>query len=182
MEESCMVDRRQRAAKIEANDLSFLSTIRTLLLQNVLQRPPIDEFHPEAYNAFETIGPENRDDVGVSDLSEETPFVDHRRSSRRVDRMGIAQQLERHFALQTRVPSPEHGPKGTASYLSANMQRTPGRPDSARRVYFARGRVGTQIKLGAGLSGRCDDVNPRTAMDLLDARKDTQSLNNVALV
>src|SRR5262245_6048717 len=110
--------------KVQADDLSFLRTVRALFAQNLFECLPLDEFHPETNSALEIVRPENGDYIAVPDLGEKTSFVDHGGGGGLVNRLEM-KKLERNFAVQTRVPRPEHRPEGTASYLGANTQRAP---------------------------------------------------------
>ena len=60
-------------------------------------------------------------------LRKEMSFVDHREYGSHVDRLEIAEKLERNVAFQTRVPSPEHGPEGAASQAQRECAAGPRR-------------------------------------------------------
>ena len=64
------------------------SVERTVLAQFVLERAAVDELHPDADAAVDPLGSVDRDDVGVADAREQTPFLDDGGRGRRSIRAG----------------------------------------------------------------------------------------------
>ena len=98
--------RRERQTQIETDQCSLLRAARPLLLLDLLQGLAFDEFHPQADTFVEIVGPENGHDIGVPDLGEHAPFLDHGCRLMVLRRFEHVQQLECHFAVEARIDRP----------------------------------------------------------------------------
>ena len=74
MQQPFLVHRAQRATKLDA-DLGRLGRLeRTVGVQFLLERAPLDDLHPETHPPIDPIGTVNGDDPGVADPCLQTPF------------------------------------------------------------------------------------------------------------
>ena len=101
-----MVHGRESAAQVQSNNHRFLRAEGALLGDDIFERPAFQELHPEADAAAEVIGIEDRHDVRVADPGEQPRFPDE--DGVVIGRIHFAQQLERDFPLEARVPCAEH--------------------------------------------------------------------------
>ena len=74
-----------------------------------------DQLHPQADRVADTLRTVNRDDVGVANAGEETAFLDDRRRAGSVGIGPPREQLQRHLAIETRIPSTIDAPERAAA-------------------------------------------------------------------
>ena len=108
------MERRQRAAQIDADAGDLASTHRTSLADHGGQRLPLDELHPDADLISESLGAVDRDDVRVTHPREMPRFVDGRPCG----------QLEKALARDlrsARIPGAVHGADAPCRRASRTM-------------------------------------------------------------
>ena len=119
------MDRRQGVREIDADADHAIDIERPPLAQFLLERLSVDELHPDAHLPLDTLGAIDGHDVRVPDPSEQSAFLDYCRGSSLVITIAAAQQLERHLAVESRIPRPIHVAKTPTADVFEETQRSP---------------------------------------------------------
>ena len=95
---------RNGVSTVDADLNGFRPTEHFASVDDLFERAAPDEFHPEADACADLLGAVDRDDVRMTDAGEQSAFVDDGRRER-IAHGGIRiDQLERHLAIEARVP------------------------------------------------------------------------------
>ncbi len=103
-----VVDGGDGAAQILADQGRFARAERTVRAQQLFERGPADQFHPQADAPFVRLGAVDGDDVVVFDAGEAAAFAQHAAGLAIGRQAADAQQLHRDFAIQLRVAGAIH--------------------------------------------------------------------------
>ena len=124
--------RGHRLTELRADVHDFRGAERVPLLHQLLQRAPLDELHPQSDAAVDPIGAEDGDDIGVVDTREQAPFFDDGRYVGVTGGRADTEELERHFAIDPRVPGAIDFSERAAADALEHAQVAP----SLRRLHF----------------------------------------------
>ena len=113
MQQAGAVHRGERFADVEADQRGFARAEAAALLENLFERLPLDQLHPQPDHAFGARGAVDRHHVGMIDLGQQPRLVNHRVGVAAADRLG--DQLERDFAVEARIPGAIDGAVGAAA-------------------------------------------------------------------
>src|SRR5262245_770313 len=108
MDEPRVMHRGERATKLEADEGGFIGAEGALVLEDLFESPPVDELHPDPGSTVTTIGSIDGRDVRVADLREQSALVLDGCEELHAERLSLAHELQRHLALEDRVPRPVH--------------------------------------------------------------------------
>ena len=186
VEEAGLVDRRERPAELDAHP-GHLPVVESLLFaEDLLQVPPVDELHPETDPAVDLVRVVDGDDVGMADARQQAGFLENggtfrppRRAlardgaarvgdSRRRLRLAGVEELDRHLAVELRVPGPEDLAEGSLPDALQDLQPAPALQPLCRDPVLLRDRrVAGDLPVKLGDSGEDlelpDDFRSRRA-------------------
>ena len=156
MEQAGRVHGRQRPAQVEPHAGRLARAERPLLLDQLLQRAPADELHPDADHAVARLGAVDRDHVRMAHARQQPPFVDDPRRvadrlARRVRRRVCPQQFERHVAVEMRIPRAIHVAVGAVAEQFQPLQVTPHRQMLTGRFCLGPGHGGKRQPAAAAM-------------------------------
>ena len=116
MQESGVVDRRERSTEIDPNGDDLIDRQRAAFGEDRFQGAAVDELSPDAHLIAEILRTVNREHVGMAHACEQTRFLN--RAGRRGERRrGGVQKLQRDTALQPCVPREKDLAEATAPTL-----------------------------------------------------------------
>ncbi len=113
-----------RGAELDANRDGFGGGELRPALQELLERLTADELHPQSNLIADPLGAVNGHDIRVADPREQPAFLDDRRRPV-VAGAGRREQLQRHFAIETRVPGAINRAEGAAPDPIEDAEMTP---------------------------------------------------------
>ena len=137
VQEAGRVDRRHRAAQLDADPCDLRRRKRRALAERLFERAALDELHPQADASVDAFSAVDGDDVRMADAGEEPAFFDDRGRGPLGD-VG-RQQLQRDLAIQPGVPGAIDVAERAAPDAFEHAQVTPVSP--AARGRRVRGRA-----------------------------------------
>src|SRR5205085_3199586 len=125
MQESRGVHGADRLAQLDADVSSFAGAERSMALEQVRQRFSADEFAPESDASIVPVDSIYRHDVGMAHARDEARFLENRASfGVRIESSG-KQELQRHLAFESRVPSAINFAESALAYFFDEPERSP---------------------------------------------------------
>ncbi len=122
MDEPRLVYRRHRTAQVRADEGRLVRAEHAALMQRLLEREAVDEFHPQAHGAFELVHPVHNHDVRMPDARKQTAFADDGRRALR-----SLENLQRDFSLEARIPRQMDRSEAPFPDRATQLERTPRR-------------------------------------------------------
>ena len=134
VDEAGAVHGGKRAAQIARQGSGLARAERAVRCSQRLERPAADELHPQADAAVADVGAMDGDHVRMADAGERARFVEQpiRLSGRGVE----AQELERDFTIEVRIPGAKHVAECASGNPLLHFEVSPragGRQEYARR-------------------------------------------------
>ena len=162
MHEPGCVNRREGAAQVEPDERRFARRKRPVLLEDVLEREPADELHPQADTTLDRLRPVDGDDVGMRDAREQPPFGEELRRHR-FGAGALAQELQSDIAVERRVAREVDVAERSAAHATDHDELCPPRP----RLQRSRGTLRLR-RSGADAMKARDGVNQLELFEQLE--------------
>ena len=131
MQHAGAVHCRNGMTKVDADLNGFRTAEHFASVHDLFERAAPDELHPETDACADLLGAVDRDDVRMTDAGEQSAFVDDGRGGTVADGWIRVDQLERHLAIEPRVPRPVHLAEDAAADSLERAQVSPVRQRAA---------------------------------------------------
>ena len=170
---------------VHADTSRFARTQGPLLLDKLLQRAAADELHPDPDRAVARFGSVNGDDVRMAMRASRRPSLTTRVGSLSeadgsCDGARRPEQLQRHFAVEVRVPRAKHFTEGPAADRFQQLQVSPAMSLSERRRASGADsrRAGVRVRLPMKRRNVSDDVQLPDDASLARARRSSRAASS----
>ena len=155
MEQPGGVHRRYRVAEVDPQRNSLSRGEAFACSDDLLERAPGDQLHPQSDPVIDDVGAVNGDHVGVADASQEAALFDDGGAAldEGISRRNSSEQLERDFTIEPLVPRAIDLAEGAAAepldqpQMPPALRRNDGRP---RALRFCDGLRWTAMELDDG--------------------------------
>ena len=114
-----------RAADVDAGRQRLRCAEHAALGDELPERPPFEQLHPQADGSLGRIGAVNRDDVRVAHAREPARFGEDVGGRGAIGGQILADDLQRDLARQLRIPRAVDDAEAAAAELSADLERAP---------------------------------------------------------
>src|SRR5687767_8478656 len=126
MNQAGTMDRRQRPRELDPDLHDPVEIERSAVAQFLLERLPVNEFHPHADLPGDPFRAVDGDDVGMAYPGQQPALVNHRRRARLILAFLAPQDFQRDLAIETAVPGPINVAERAVPDVFDDFERTPG--------------------------------------------------------
>jgi hypothetical protein len=125
MQEPSSVNCSERATNLDANGDYFRRWERSLLLEDLLERPTLHEFHPDTDPIADAISSKYSDNIGMTHPSEKPTFFDRERITAVSRGIGLPKEFQRDLSIEPCIPCAVHFTERPFTDPIEQAQRTP---------------------------------------------------------